>query len=85
MKWLIVARRIGRAETEPLGRHAHNGEHRHGIQLYATNAMPNRVRVIAPVHVGHRQAIVEKAEMKFALLKHAADMPVVVSRPGIGA
>ncbi len=85
MEWLVVAGRIGRAETEPLGRHAHHGEHRHRIQLHAANAMPNRVRVIAPVHVGHRQTVIEKAEVKFALLKHAADMPVVVRRPGIGA
>ena len=82
---LVVAGRIGRAEAEPLGRHAHDGEHGDGVELHAADAVRDRVRVVAPVHVGHRQAVVEEAEMELAVLQHAADMPVVVRRPGIGA
>src|SRR5262249_37235241 len=38
-----------------------------------------------PIHIGHREPVVEKAEMKFALLQHPADMPVVLGRPGVHA
>ena len=51
---LVVARRIGRTEAEPLGRHAHDREHGHRIQLHATDAVSHRVFMVAPVHVGHR-------------------------------
>ncbi len=67
MERLVVARRIGRAETEPLGRHAHHGEHGDGVELHAANAVGNGMAVIAAVHVRHRQAVIEKAEVKLAL------------------
>ena len=85
MKRLVVARRIGGAEAEPLGRHAHHRKHGDGIELYAANAVLDGVGVIASVHVRHRQAIVEKAEMEFARLKHAANVTVEIRRPAVGA
>ncbi len=85
VKRLVVARRIGRAEAEPLGRHAHHGEDGDGVELHAANAVGNGMAVIAAVHVRHRQAVIEKAEVKLALLQHAADVPVEVGRPAIGA
>ena len=82
---LVIARRIGRAETEPLGRHAHHREHGDGVELHAADAVGDGVGVIAAVHVRHRQPVVEKAEVKLALLQHAADMPVKIRRPAVGA
>ena len=82
---LVVAGRIGGAEAEPLGRHAHDGEHGDGVELHAADAVLDGVRVVAAVHVRHRQPVVEKAEMKLALLQHAADVPVEIRRPAIGA
>ena len=61
MERLVVARRIGRAETEPLGRHAHHGEHGDGVELHAANAVRDGVAVIAAIHVRHRQPVIEKA------------------------
>ena len=85
MERLVVAGRIGRAETEPLGRHAHHGEHGDGVELHAADAVRDGVAVIAPVHVRHRQPVVEEAQVKLAFLQHAADMPVKIRRPAIGA
>ena len=51
---LVVARRIGRTEAEPLGGHPHDREHGHRVHLHATDAVSHRVFVVAPVHVGHR-------------------------------
>ena len=82
---LVVAGRIGGAEPEPLGRHAHHREHGDGVELHAADAVPNGVRMVAPVHVRHRQSVVEEAEMELAVLQHPADVPVVVGRPGVGA
>src|SRR5262249_50164077 len=85
MERLVVGGRIGGAEAKPLGRHAHHGEHRDGVELHAADAVRDRVGVVAAVHVGHRQAVVEEAEVEFALLQHAADVPVEVGRPAVGA
>jgi hypothetical protein len=82
---LVVAGRIGGAEPEPLRRHAHDREHGHRVELHATNAVLHGMRVVMAVHVRHRQPVVEEAEMKFSFLQHAADMPIVVGRPGIRA
>ena len=54
MERLVVARRIGRTEAEPLGRHPHDREHGHRVHLHATDAVSHGVFVVAPVHVGHR-------------------------------
>ena len=85
MERLVIAGRIGGAEAEALRRHAHHGEHGDGVELHAANAVLDGVRVIAAVHVRHRQPVVEEAEMKLALLQHAADVPVKIRRPAIGA
>ncbi len=82
---LVVARRIGRAEAEPFGRHAHHREHGDGVKLHAANAVGDGVAVIAPIHVRHRQPVVEEAQVKLAFLQHAADMPVEIRRPAVGA
>jgi hypothetical protein len=85
VKRLVVAGRIGRAQAEPLGRHAHHSEHRDSIELHAADAVAHRVGVVVPVHVRHRQPVIEEAEVEFAFLEHAAEVAVVVRRPGIGA
>jgi len=41
--------------------------------------------VIASIHIRHRQAIVEEAEMEFAGLQYAADVTVEIRRPAVGA
>jgi len=82
---LVIARRIGRAESKPLGRRAHHRQNRDGIELHAADAMLDGVGVIAPIHVRHRQAIVEETEVKLPLLQDAPDIPVIITRPAIGA
>jgi hypothetical protein len=82
---LVVAGRIGRAEAKALSRHAHHSEHGDRVEFHTANAMANGMSVIAPVHIRHRQAIIEEAKMKLALLQHAADVPIKVRRPAIGA
>jgi len=62
MEWLVVTRRIGRAETKPLGRHAQHCQNGDRAELYATDTMLDGVGMVAPLHVRHRQAIVEKSE-----------------------
>ena len=85
MERLVVAGRISGAEAEALRRHAHHREHGDGVELHATNAMFDGVGMIAAIHVRHRQPVVEEAEVKLALLQHAADVPVKIRRPAIGA
>ncbi len=85
MKRLVIAGGIGGAEAEPLRRHAHHGEHGDGVEFHAANAVLDGMRVIAAIHVRHRQPVVEEAEMKLALLQHAADVPVKIRRPRVGA
>ena len=85
MKRLVIAGGISGAEPEPLRRHAHHGEHGDGVELHAANAMFDSMRVIAAIHVRHRQPVVEEAEMKLSFFQHAADVPVKIRRPGIGA
>ena len=85
MERLVVARRIGGAEAKPLGRHAHDREHRHRIHLHAADAVPHRVLVVAAVHVRHRQPVIEEAEMEFSFFKDTAEMPIVIGGPGIRA
>jgi hypothetical protein len=42
------------------------------------------VRVVAAVTVGHRQTIVEKADVEFSRLEHAGDVAIVVGGHEIG-
>src|SRR5262249_46574409 len=49
------------------------------------DAVSDGVRVIAAVHVRHRQAVVEEAEVKPALFQHAADVSIELRRPAVGA
>src|SRR5262249_15525522 len=51
----------------------------------AADAVRDGVGMVAPVHVRHRQPVVEEAEMEFPFLQHAPEMPVIIRRPGIGA
>ena len=81
MERLVIGGRIGRAKPKPLGRHAHYGQHRHRIELHATNAVLDSMRVVAPIHVRHRQAVIEEAEMKLPFLQHAADVAIKIRRP----
>ena len=53
MERLVIARRIGCAETEPLGRHAHDREHGHCVHFHAADAVADGVRVVMPVGVRH--------------------------------
>ena len=53
MERLVIARRIGCAETEPLGRHAHDREHGHRVHFHAADAVADGVRVVMPVDVRH--------------------------------
>src|SRR5215469_1271934 len=85
VKRLVVACRIGRAQAEPFGRHAHHGEHSDGIKFHAANAVLDGMRVIASIHVRHGQAIIEKAEMEFAGFQHAANVTVEIRRPAVTA
>jgi len=41
--------------------------------------------MVARVHVGHRQPVIEEAEMELAFLQHPADVPVIVGGPAVGA
>ena len=85
MERLVVAGGIRRTQAEPLRGHAHHGEHRHRVQLHATDAIAHRVGVVVPVDIGHRQPVVEEPKVEFAFLEYPADVPIVVRRPGIGA
>jgi len=78
MERLIIARRIGRAEAEPLGRHAQHRQNSDGVELHASNSVLDGVGMVAPIHVRHRQTIVEKSEVKLSRLQHASDMPVKI-------
>src|SRR5262249_14701137 len=85
MERLVIAGRIGRAEPEPLGRHAHDREHGDGIHLHAADAVAHRMVVVVPVYVGHGQPVIEEAEIELSVLEHPAYVPVIVRRPGVGA
>src|SRR5262249_40742436 len=55
------------------------------IELHAADAVLDRVRVVAPVHVRHGEPVVEEAEVKFARFEHAPDVPVIIRRPRVRA
>ena len=85
MKRLIVARRIRCTEAKPLGGHAHHGEHRDSVHLHAADAVADRVLVVAPVDVGHGQAIIEEGEVELPMFEHLSDVPIIVGQKFLAA
>ncbi len=81
---LEVGGGAGRAETQPFGRHAHDGEDGDRVHLHAANAVGDGVRMVAAEAVRHRQAVVEEADMELSGLQHARDVPVVVGGHEVG-
>jgi len=78
VKRLVIGRGIGRAQAKPLGRHAHHRQDGDGVHLDAADAVLDGVGVVAAVAVGHRQPVVEEAEMKAPGFQDAADTAVVL-------
>ena len=85
MEWFVIACRIGCAEPESLGRHAHDREYRDRVHLHAADAVANRMIVVAPVDVWHRQPVIEKAEIELPVLEHPSNVLVIVRRPTVRA
>ena len=73
------------AEAEAPGRRRHHGQHHHGVELHAADTVLDGVVVVAAIAVGHREPVVEEAEVEFPGLQHPADLLVVVGREEIGA
>ena len=59
---LIIGGGAGRAEAEPLGRHAHRRQHGDRIHFDATDAVFDGMGVITAVAIRHGQPVVEEAE-----------------------
>ena len=68
----------GGAEAEPLGGHAHDGQDGDRVHLHAADAVGDGVGVVAAEQVGHREAVVEEAEVEFPGLQRAADAAVIL-------
>ena len=75
---LVVGGRVGSTQAEPVGSHAHCREHCDWVELHAADARFHRVPVVAAEHVGHRQPVIEEAEIEAARFEHLADVAVVI-------
>ena len=82
---LVVGRRVGHAEAEPLGRHAHGHHAGDRVHLHAANAVLDGLRVAPAVELGHSEPVVEEGELELAGLEHLADVAIEVGRHEIGA
>src|SRR4051794_15794482 len=79
MERLEIGRAEGGAEAEATGRHAHDGQDGDRVHLHATDAVGDRVGMVAAEQIRHREAIVEEAEMEFPGLQRPADAAIILS------
>ena len=85
MERLVVGGRVGDAEAQPLGRHADRGHAGEGVHLHAANAVGDGLLVVAGLELGHREAVVEKCEVKLAGFQRPADVAIKVGRHEVRA
>ena len=82
---LVIRRRVGHAEAEPLGRHAHGHHAGDGVHLHAANAVLDGLRIPSAVELRHAEPVVEEGELELSRLQHLADVAVEVRRHEIRA
>ena len=80
MEGVIVGRRVGAADAEPLGAHGDRHEAGDRVHLDAADAVRDGLGEAPAVELRHAQAVVEERELKLAGLEHPADAGVVVGR-----
>ena len=79
MERLVIGRRVGDAEPEPLRHHPHRHQDGGGIELDRAHAGADRLGMVTGINVGQRQAVVEERHLDLAVLQRPRD-PLVIFR-----
>ena len=67
-----------------LGRQRHDGHAGDRVHLDTADAIFDRMSMVAHVHVGHSQTVVEEAHIELALFEDSADMLIIFRGIAVG-
>ena len=79
MERLEIGGGRGGTQAKPLGHRPHHGQHDDRVHLHAADAVFDRMDMVGAEAVGHRQPVVEEAEIEFSGFQDTGDFLEIIS------